>query len=76
MAQEKQEKFEASLKRLEKIVEDLEGGKLTLDESLKKYEEGVRLSTACSKLLESAQKKIDVLMKKEPAGFDLEEFKE
>ena len=76
MAEEKQEKFEESLKRLEKITQELEGGKLSLDEALKKYEEGVRLSSVCAKLLESAQKKIEVLMKKEPAGFDLEEFKE
>ncbi len=71
-----QEKFEDALKKLEKIVAELESGKLTLDESLKKYEEGVKLSNMCSKLLESAQKKIEILSKREPAGFDLEELKE
>ena len=58
-------RFEEALKKLEKIVSDLEAGKLSLDESLKKYEEGVRLVAACSKLLEQAQKKVEVLTKKE-----------
>lgn len=57
-------KFEEALKKLEKIVEDLESGKLTLDDSLKRYEEGVRLSRFCHKTLQSAQKKIQVLTKK------------
>ncbi|MDD4909066.1 MAG: exodeoxyribonuclease VII small subunit [Candidatus Omnitrophica bacterium] len=57
--------FEASFKKLEKIVAELEDGKLTLDESLKKYEEGVRLARECSKMLESAQKKAEMLIKKE-----------
>ena len=57
-------KFEEALKKLEKIVEDLESGKLSLEESLKKYEQGVRLSRFCHKTLQSAQKKIEVLSKK------------
>jgi exodeoxyribonuclease VII small subunit len=71
-----QEKFQDLLKRLEKIVEELEGGKLPLEDSLKRYEEGVKLSVACAKLLETAQKKIEVLTKREPGGFNLEELKE
>ena len=57
-------KFEEALKRLEKIVQDLESGKLSLDDSLKKYEEGVKLSRLCHKTLKEAQKKIQVLTKK------------
>ncbi|MFH1245571.1 MAG: exodeoxyribonuclease VII small subunit [Candidatus Omnitrophota bacterium] len=57
-------KFEEALKKLEKIVEDLESGKLPLEESLKRYEEGVKLSRFCHKTLQSAQKKIQVLSKK------------
>lgn len=57
-------KFEEALKKLEKIVEELESGKLSLDDSLKKYEEGVRLSRFCHKTLQTAQKKIQVLSKK------------
>ena len=57
-------KFEEALKGLEKIVEELESGKLSLDDSLKKYEEGVKLSLFCHKTLQAAQKKIQVLTKK------------
>lgn len=68
-------KFEEALKKVEKIVSDLEAGKLPLDESLKKYEEGVRLVAACSRLLEQAQKKVEVLTKKEGV-FQLKPFDE
>lgn len=68
-------RFEDALKKLEKIVSDLEAGKLSLDESLKKYEEGVRLSAACSRLLEQAQKRVEVLSKKE-GEFLLKSFEE
>ena len=57
-------KFEEALKKLEKIVSDLESGKLALEDSLKKYEEGVKLSRHCHKTLQAAQKKIQVLAKK------------
>jgi exodeoxyribonuclease VII small subunit len=68
-------KFEEALKRLEKIVEDLESGKLTLDDSLKKYEEGVKLSRFCLKSLQSAQKKVQMLAKK-GEGWELKPFVE
>lgn len=68
-------KFEEALKKLEKIVADLEAGKLPLDESLKKYEEGIRLVQSCSKILEAAQKKVELLMKKED-GFQLKPFED
>ena len=66
-------KFEEALKRLEKLVEELESGKLTLEDSLKKYEEGVRLSRFCHKTLQTAQKKIQVLAKKDQ-GWELKPF--
>ncbi len=69
-------KFEEALKKLEKIVSDLEAGKLPLEESLKKYEEGVRLAQSCSKILDTAQKKVDVLTKKDAGGFELKPFDE
>ena len=56
-------KFEESLKRLEKVVEELEGGSLTLELSLKRYEEGVRLAQQLSKRLEQAQRRVEILMK-------------
>ena len=67
-------KFEDALKKLETIVEDLEKGDLTLDEALKKYQEGIELSRACSQRLESAKKKIDVLVKNKKGEFELKPF--
>jgi len=54
-------KFEEALSRLEMIVNDLEKGGLTLEESLKKFEEGIKLSDYCVKKLEEVEKKIEVL---------------
>jgi len=57
--------FEDDVKKLQKIVEELSGGKLTLGESLKKYEEGIKLAQGCSQTLEEAQRKVELLMKKD-----------
>lgn len=64
-------KFEDALKKLEKIVEDLEKGELSLDEALKKYQEGIELSRACTQRLDSAKKKIDLLSKNKKGEFEL-----
>jgi len=64
-------KFEEALKKLEKIVEDLEKGDLSLDEALKKYQEGIELARLCAQRLESAKKKIDVLVKNKKGEFEL-----
>jgi len=64
-------KFEEALKKLEKIVEDLENGDLSLDEALKKYQEGIELSRICMQRLESAKKKIEVLSKNKKGEFEL-----
>jgi exodeoxyribonuclease VII small subunit len=64
MAKDKQ-LFEEDILRLQKIVEELAAGKLTLGESLKKYEEGVKLAQSCSLALSDAQRKVELLMKKE-----------
>ena len=69
------ETFEEDIKRLEKIVDDLAGGKLTLAESLKKYEEGIKLARGCSTVLNEAQRKVELLMKKE-GKFSLEKFED
>ena len=69
-------KFEEALKRLEKIVEELENGSLSLDESLEKYEEGIKLSKACSKKLEVARKKVEILLKSEDGSAALKPFDE
>ena len=69
-------KFEEALKRLEKIVEELERGDLSLDEALKKYREGVELSRTCRQRLENARKKIDILTKNKNGDFKLRAFNE
>jgi exodeoxyribonuclease VII small subunit len=58
-------KFEEALKKLEQIVTDLERGQLSLDESLKKYEEGKKLSSICAKRLEEAERKVEIIIKSE-----------
>lgn len=69
-------KFEEALKKLGKIVEDLEDGSLSLDESLEKYGEGIRLSKMCAKKLEAAKKKVEILLKSEDGTIDLRPFDE
>jgi exodeoxyribonuclease VII small subunit len=55
-------KFEQAMARLEAIVGELEKGDLPLDESLKIFEEGIRLSKNCLKVLEEAERKVEVLV--------------
>jgi len=69
-------KFEEALKKLEKIVDDLEGGNLALDDSLEKYAEGIRLSKMCAKKLEVAKKKVEILLKSEDGSVELKDFDE
>ena len=77
MADEKKEmEFEAALKRLENIVENLENGELSLEAALKQYEEGVRMADICSKRLTEAEKKVEVLMKTSPGKFKTVPFEE
>ncbi len=56
-------KFEEVMKRLEQIVNALEKGNLPLDESLKVFEEGVKLSKNCLRILDDAEKKVEILLK-------------
>jgi len=55
--------FESALKRLEEIVQKLEQGNLSLDDSLKLFEEGIQRSRFCSKKLSEAEKKVEKLLK-------------
>lgn len=55
-------KFEEAIKRLEEIAKDLESGNFTLDESVEKFEEGMRLSKTCTKILNEAEKRINILI--------------
>ena len=54
--------FEESMKKLEEIANELEKGNLSLDESVNKFEEGMKLSKKCSDFLNSAEKKFTMLI--------------
>ena len=58
-----EKKFEEAMERLEDIVQGLEGGDLTLGDSLKVFEEGMDLAKFCSKELKAAEKKVTLLVK-------------
>lgn len=60
--EEKKMDFEEAMIKLEQIANELEKGNLTLDDSVKKFEEGMELSGKCSKMLEQAEKRISVLI--------------
>ena len=59
--------FEEALERLETIVEELEGGSLSLEQSLARYEEGMRLSRRLTQTLDQAEKRIERLVEEEGA---------
>ncbi len=59
---EKQQTFESSLSALEKIVSQLEQGDLSLEESLKLFEGGVKLSRECQERLNQAERRIEILL--------------
>lgn len=66
--------FEESLKKLETIVDQLEKGDLALEESLKLFEEGVGLSTACKRELDAAEGKVQQLVKQRDGSMKPEPF--
>ncbi len=75
MSDEKKEiAFEDGLKKLELIVQNLENGDLSLEVALKSYEEGVRIADICSRRLQDAEKKVEVLMKTTGGKFKTEPF--
>jgi exodeoxyribonuclease VII small subunit len=59
------EKFEDALEKLEDIVKKMEAGDIPLDESLKSFEEGIRLIRFCSAKLEETERRVEVLLGKE-----------
>ncbi len=68
--------FEKALEKLEKIVQDLESGDVSLEDALKKYEEGVKLSRACQQKLKHAEKKIQILTKEQDGSLSADDFEE
>ncbi len=61
--------FEESLRRLQAIVEALEKGDITLDDTLTKFEEGMKLVDACHAKLDEAEKKLKILVKNADGTF-------
>lgn len=64
--------FEASLSELEQIVKQLEDGDLPLEESLKLFETGVKLSRECRERLANAERRIEVLIRESDGSISLE----
>lgn len=66
--------FEENIEKLEEIAKELEKGDLDLDASVKKFEEGMKISKKCSDILEKAEKKITMLIKNEDDELVEEDF--
>lgn len=69
------DKFETSLKKLEEIVRRLESGELSLEESLKAFEEGVKHAGFCASRLNEAEQRVELLLKRKDGSFVREEFR-
>ncbi len=67
-------KFEESLKQLESIVGQLEKGDLSLEDSIRLFEEGMNLSAVCKQELDSAEGKVQVLLKQRDGSVKAEPF--
>jgi exodeoxyribonuclease VII small subunit len=59
------EKFEEALEKLEEIVRRMEAGEMTLEESLKAFEEGIKLSRLCMKKLDEADRRVELLLRED-----------
>ena len=71
---QKKSDFEKSLLRLEEVVKRLESTDLSLDEAMKLFEEGVKLSRECQKHLEEAEGRVEILLKKADGKLSAEPF--
>lgn len=69
-----EQKFEDAIKKLENIVDDLESGELNLDDAIKKYEEGMKLSGFCYTKLQEIQKKVELLIRDASGKLSTKEF--
>ena len=68
-------KFEEAMARLEQVVNALEGGNLSLDESLRAFEEGTGLLRFCSRRLEETERRIELLLQDEGGGLRAQPFR-
>ncbi|MDZ7825212.1 MAG: exodeoxyribonuclease VII small subunit [Gammaproteobacteria bacterium] len=64
--------FEAALEELESLVERMESGSLSLDESLSAFERGIRLTRQCQQSLSAAEQRVRVLLEREDGSLDTE----
>ena len=69
------DKFENALKKLEDVVRRLEEGDLSLEDSLKAFEEGVKYAAFCTSKLDEAEKKVELLLKQKSGSFIREDFR-
>lgn len=67
-------KFEDYLRQVEEVVKSLESGKLGLEESIDKYEQGIKALRQCYSILDQAEKKIQVLVKEKDGSLTSREF--
>lgn len=70
----KKETFEVYLRQVEETVKSLEGGKLGLEESIEKYETGIKSLRQCYAILEQAEKKIQLLVKEKDGSLTAKDF--
>ncbi len=74
MTAKKSINLEKSLANLETLVEELESGDLSLDQAMKKFEEGIKLTRGCQATLKDAEQKVEILLKSAGGAEALEEF--
>ena len=70
---EKDIKFEGKIQELEKITKELESDELTLDDSIEKFEVGMKISKECKDMLDNVEKRITILIDGEEKDFKPEE---
>lgn len=71
-----EKRFEDAMKRLENIVGELEGGEMPLEESLKVFEEGMKLLSFCSNKLDEVEKRVSLLIKESEGRYTKRPFDE
>jgi len=74
VATRKTPNFEKSLQQLESLVERLESGELSLEESLKTFEQGIKLTRSCQTALQEAEQKVEILLQQENGDTTTEPF--
>ena len=74
MVEENGKTFEDSLNELEKIATNLENGELGLEEAIKEFEKGMKLSKECTEKLDDAEKRINILVQGEDGNLKEENF--